>query len=114
MAKRKKNAAVRKWTTDEIALLKKLYPENSIPELAKMLGRAVPTIKHKAYELEIKRKSWHEKLWTSEEIKLLRELYPTCEDIQDIAERIGRSPNAVRVKAYDLGLSKLRKPHDRL
>ncbi len=107
MAKSKRGLG-RKWTAKEVTLLKELYPECPIPEIAKRLGRTVVAITRKAFSLEIKRKSWCDKLWTSEELQLLRELYPTHEDIQDIAERIGRSPGTVRVKAYSIGLKKLR------
>ncbi len=104
----------RKWTAKEVALLKELHPECPIGEIAKRLGRTVNAVMVKASCLGLKRKSYLEKLWTAEELQLLRELYPTHEDIQDLAERIGRPPNGVRKKAYSIGLSKLRKPYDRL
>ena len=106
MAKSKRGHG-RKWTAKEAALLKELYPECPIPEIAKRLGRTVAAITGKAYSLRINRKSWCDKLWTAEELQLLRELFSTHEDIQDIAERIGRSPNEVRAKAHYLGFSRL-------
>ncbi len=111
MAKSKRGHG-RKWTAKEVALLKELYPECPIPEIAKRLGRTVVAITGKARFLGINRKSWCDKLWTAEELQLLRELYQTHEDIQDIAERIGRSPNTVRVKAYNLGFSKRRRTYN--
>ena len=39
------------WTAEEMALLKELYPVKPIPELAKMLGRNVPSVVDKAYSL---------------------------------------------------------------
>ena len=113
MAKSKRGHG-RKWTAKEVALLKELYPECPFGEIAKRLGRTVAAITGKARYLGIKRKNWCDKLWTAEEIQLLSQLYPTHEDIQDLAERIGRPPNGVRKKAYSIGLSKLRKPYDRL
>lgn len=107
MAKSKRGIG-RKWTAKEVALLKELYPECPIPEIAKRLGRTVAAITGRARYLELKRKSYLDKLWTAEEIQLLRELYPTHEDIQDIAERIGRSPAMVRAKAYSIGLRRHR------
>jgi predicted transcriptional regulator len=94
------------WTPEDIAVLKELYPTCPIGEIAKKLGRTVTAVRSRAIQLGIKRKSYLEKVWTAEELQLLRELYPTHEDIQDIAERIGRSPSAVRGKANYLGLSK--------
>jgi hypothetical protein len=113
MAKSKRGHG-RKWTAEEVALLKELYPECPIGEIAKRLGRTVAAITGKACYLRLKRKSYLDKLWTAEELQLLRELYPTHEDIQDIAERIGRSPSGVSGKAHNIGLSKLRKPYGRL
>jgi hypothetical protein len=96
----------RKWTAKEVALLKELYPECPIPKIAKRLGRTTSTVKNRAYQLGLKRKSSLGKLWTAEEIQLLRELYPTRKSVREVAERIGRSPNAVGAKAHYLGFSK--------
>jgi hypothetical protein len=107
MAKSKRGHG-RKWTAKEAALLKELYPECPIPEIAKRLGRTVAAITGKAYSLRINRKSWCDKLWTAQELQLLSQLYPMHEDIQDIAERIGRSPGTVVAKAYSIGLRRRR------
>jgi hypothetical protein len=111
MAKSKRGLG-HKWTAKELALLKELYPGCPIPEIAKRLGRTIAAITGKAHYLGLKRKSQLDKLWTAEELQLLSQLYPTHEDIQDIAERIGRSPAVVRAKAYDLGLNKRRRTYD--
>jgi len=107
MAKSKRGHG-RKWTAKEVALLKELYPECPIGEIAKRLGRTVAAITGKAHYLELKRKSYLAKPWTAEELQLLSQLYPIHKDVQDIAERIGRSPSAVRAKANYLGFSKHR------
>jgi len=111
MAKSKRGHG-RKWTADENALLRELYPESPIGEIAKRLGRTVAAITGKAHCLGLKKKSRLDKLWTAEQLQLLSQLYPTHEDIQDIAERIGRSPAVVRAKAYDLWLSKRHRTYD--
>jgi len=111
MAKSKRGYG-RKWTVKEVALLKELYPECPIGEIAKKLDRTVAAITGRACYLGLKRKSYLDKLWTAEELQMIRELYPTGEDIQEIAERIGRSPSTVRIKAHDLGFSKHRRPYD--
>lgn len=109
MAKSKRGRG-RIWTDKDVAILKELYPECPLPEIAQRLGRSVAAITGKAHSLGIKRKSWCDKLWTAEEVRLLRELYPTHEDLRDIAEKIGRSPAMVRAKAYNIGLT--RRPVD--
>jgi hypothetical protein len=103
MAKSKRGHG-RKWTAKEVALLKELYPQCPIGEIATKLGRTVSAITGKACYLGLKRKSYLDRRWTAEELELVRKLYPTHEDIQDIAERIGRSPSAVIGKAYFIGL----------
>ena len=110
MAKGKRGHG-RKWTAKEVALLKELYPECPIGEIAKKLDRSVAAIENRAHQVGIKRKSYLEKLWTAEELQLVSELYLT-KDIQDIAERIGRSPSTIRAKAHDLGFSKRRRTYD--
>ena len=45
--------------------------------------------------------------WTKDEVKLLKELYPD-NSARDIANELGRTVTAVRVKAYKLGLCERR------
>ena len=104
-----------KWTPEEDALLKELYPECPIPEIAKRLGRTVSAVKNHAHQLGIRRKNYLENLeerWTAEELQLLRELYSTCESTRELAEKIGRSPNAVMGKANSIGLSRRHRTYD--
>lgn len=104
MAKRKKTVP-REWTMEETELLKQLYPVRPISEVAKKLGRTIPSVQHKAYSLGVKTRRYVEKLWTAEELQLIRKLYPTSTSALKIAEKIGRPLGAVRQKAYNLGLS---------
>jgi Zn-dependent peptidase ImmA (M78 family) len=101
-----------RWTPEDIALLKELYPECPLGEIAKRLGRTVNAVANRAHQLGIKRKSYLDKLWTAEELQLLSQLYPTHEGIQNIAERIGRSPAMVRAKAHKLGFIKHHRIYD--
>ena len=43
--------------------------------------------------------------WTAKEVVLLKELYPEC-PFDEIAKRLGRSVNAVKQRAYSLGLKR--------
>jgi len=103
----------RKWTADENALLRELYPESPLPEIAKRLGRTVNAVKNRAHQLGIKRKNWCDRLWTAEELEMLRELYPTCKNKREVAEKIGRPWGSVRQIASNLGLSKRKQQHRR-
>jgi hypothetical protein len=111
MAKNKRGHG-RIWTAKEVALLKELYPECPIPEIAKKLGRSVASVKQRAYSLGLKRKSYLQKLWTAEELQMLRELYPTCESTRELAEKIGRPWGSVRQIASNLGITKGNRPID--
>ena len=111
MAKKRKILA-KPWTAEEIALLKELYPTSPIDELAQRLGRTAASVKHRAYSLGVKRKSWRDRLWTAEELKMLRELYPNCKSTREIARKIGRPWGSVRQIASNLGISKINRPRD--
>ena len=92
------------WTAKELALLKKLYPHCKCPlDVAKQLGRPLTTVRQKAYDLGIKMEK--SRMWSAVELKLLRELYPV-QSLKELAEQLGRSPEAVRVRARAMGLWK--------
>jgi len=109
--KRKKRYEGR-WTPQEMAVLKELYPESPVAEIATRLGRTVSAVENRAHQLGVKRKSWSDRLWTAEETELLKQLYPNRGNIEEIAERIGRSPAMVRAKAHKLGFVKRHKIYD--
>jgi hypothetical protein len=113
MAKSKRGHG-RRWTAKEVALLKELYPESPISEVARRLDRTVVAIMGRAHFLGIKRKNYVARLWTAEELRLLRELYPTGKKIRDIAARIGRSPATVMAKANSIGLRRRRIDYGKL
>jgi hypothetical protein len=54
MAKRKKRVT-KLWTKKEIGTLKKLFPNNSTPTVAKKLGRTESSVMHKAMRLKLKK-----------------------------------------------------------
>jgi len=102
------------WSKKDIEKLKRLYPNLPTDEVAKILGRTVKAVKHKAYALGIKKqrdyfvrngKKINRKRWTDEEIKILRELYPK-ESAKSIAKKLGRPVNSIWIKAERLGLTK--------
>lgn len=46
------------------------------------------------------------KIWAREEISYLQENFPICEDLNNVAEKLGRSLDSVKSKAYKLGLKR--------
>lgn len=102
------------WTARDIALLAELYSTCNNRDLAGRLGRSEWSIVGKARELGLtkdygrgyRRRSGESRPWSTEETNLLRMLYPTTPN-EDIAERIGRTRNAVHMKARQLQLRKM-------
>jgi len=58
-------------------------------------------LREKARELGLQKKSF--RLWSKKDLDILKRLY-TIEELQVIAEKLGRSISAVRGKAHKLGL----------
>lgn len=92
------------WTEKEIYTLKQLYPNTSVEDIARTLGRTPSAVQVRAAVLHLKKE--HSKdVWTEKEIVLLKELFPEAtNDI--IADRMGRSIDAVKSIAKRLGLKK--------
>jgi hypothetical protein len=103
------------WTEDEVARLIKLYPTNSNKDLAVIYGRSVWGVTGKARELNLKKDytgSYQRQSplscakWSTKEMGLLRKLFLTTAN-EEIAERIGRSLDAIANKARKMGLRKI-------
>ena len=109
-----RKTVAREWSAEETTLLKELYPVKPVCEVAKTLGRTIPSIQHKAYSLGVKTRRYVQKLWTAEELELLKKLYPTSTSSREVADKIGRPWGAVRQKAYNLTLGNRPRTFDRL
>lgn len=102
------------WTARDIALLAELYPTCNNRDLADRLGRSEWAVVGKArglgltkdYRRGYRRRSGEPCPWSSEETDLLHMLYPTTPN-EEIAERMGRSRDAVHMKARRLQLRKM-------
>ena len=75
MAKKTKRIQ-RKWSKDELKLLKKLFPIKETKEVAEILGRSLTSVHTKAFESGLK-KAYLPPRWTASETKLLKKLYRT-------------------------------------
>jgi len=104
------------WTEAEVARLIKLYPKTRNRDLVVEFGRSVLGIIGKARGLGLKKDCaggyrWQQSLnpmpWSTEETNLLRRLFPTTPN-EEIAERIGRSLDAIANKARKMGLRKMK------
>jgi hypothetical protein len=95
----------RPWTADDEAELRRLFPTMTNAELARELDRTLESIMVRSRSLGLYRKGparFPRKRWTREEERLLIRLwkkYPRGE----IARRLGRTPDAVGLRAKSLG-----------
>ena len=90
------------WLTQEIRLLKKMYPDNNKRDIANKLGRTVGAVETKAYKLGFSKKP---RVWSKRELNLLKKLYPN-KMAKEIADQIGRSVQATQMRIRKLGLKK--------
>jgi hypothetical protein len=106
----------KKWTEEEVRLLKKFYPSTISNEklLKKFSGRNLSSLAHKACKLGIKRGKYlpedrNGRKWTEDEINMVRAFYGQVEDrwIQDFFPN--RSIGAIKRIALKHGPKKKRK-----
>lgn len=89
------------WTSEQIDLLKQLYPLYSNNELATILKHPKNSVSNKAIELGLKKQKW----WTNEEIDLLNKYYSTlgAKELNNMFLPY-RSVNSIKKKAHELGI----------
>lgn len=93
------NLAVRPWTAEEDEILRERYLAAGPTALATQLGRSTHAVKHRGQVLGLSRQRvprWHpwEEAW-------LRDYLPR-RSWKDLAEHLGRTGTAVRIKAKQL------------
>lgn len=102
------------WTIREEELLTELYPTHSNRDLAVRLGRSEWAILGEARALGLakdhggsyRQQRSEGRPWSGREIELLRVLYPIM-PCEEVAEQLGRSHDAVKMKARKLELRKM-------
>jgi hypothetical protein len=101
----------RRWTEEEVEILKKHYSEMGPYEIAKLLGRSISAIKHKASRLGLKWlnrkvKTWTYRPWSKEEVEILKRMYEYA-PIDEILKALpGRAWSSIKHEANELGLSR--------
>jgi DNA-binding CsgD family transcriptional regulator len=99
-----------KWTAEDIARLRELYPDHNNKEIAQMLGFTAFAVDSKAHNMGLYKSREHLKkigrgVWTAEQDAQLRELYPDHTN-EEIAQMLGFSVITVKNKAFIMGLHK--------
>jgi hypothetical protein len=90
------------WSKREEALLRKMYPDNNMREIADKIGRSISAVTGRAHKLGI---SEPKRIWSKKELNLLRKLYPT-KTAEQLADRMGRTVLATRLRIVKMGLRK--------
>lgn len=99
-----KTALRRKWTSEQIRLLRQLYSKQSDQQLAKRRGHSERAVATMAHRLGLKNNKNH-RPWSDDQIRKLKGCY--CQlDSKAIAVKKGRSVADVRAQAHNLGISK--------
>jgi hypothetical protein len=92
----------RRWSEDEIKLLKRLYPRGGAREISEQTGRPVAAVRQKARALGLPKKLH---AWSKKDLNLLKKLYPS-KTAQQIADQMGRSLPAIQRRIQRFGLRK--------
>jgi len=99
----------KKWTDEDILLLKASLLVHPIPEVAKILGRGVFAVKKKMTQLGLKSTKRVETVrsncWTDREVRILKTWSAKGWTANRIAKKIGKTEKAVNVKASKLKIS---------
>lgn len=93
-----------KWEQWEIDYLKEKYQTQSVEKTAKALNRTASGVNSKASALGIaKRNNSRHRKWTQKELEYLEDSWGTI-SIESIATNLGRTKDAVQLKASRIGL----------
>jgi DNA-binding CsgD family transcriptional regulator len=100
----KERPGFKEWTAREDRQLRQLYPKHTPTEIAERLGRTLSSVRGRMYKIGILvRRTPKPPTWTAKEDRLLKQLYGR-RTLEEIAERLGRSVNAVKLRASRTGV----------
>lgn len=95
--------AARSWTPEEDAKLRKLFGTMPASKLAARFGRTGPAVSLRAAKLGLASEA--PRRWTAKELELLAKLRRAGKSYEEIAGRLGRSVDAVHVRANKMKLN---------
>lgn len=99
-----KNSNIKKWTEEEINILKTLSTEKTSYEIAEILNKTERQVYEKAKKLGITLNRDKNNLWTEDDTKTLIDIHDKYE-LHIIAQVMDRAEYTIRQKANELGLS---------
>ena len=93
------------WTPEQDQFLREHWQEMSDEEMAEAVGHPASSIHSRRCRLGlIERKGYRGKDWSKEELDYIREVWGE-KTIPEIARKLGRSIDAVKVKAFRMGFT---------
>lgn len=107
------------WTPAEEKLLAEIWDPDAAKAVAEQLGRSVGAVRNKAKALGLYRHPRRDftpadrtgkpraPAWSPEDVATMKAEYETCADVGVLADRLGRSRDAVILKAGVLGLHRV-------
>jgi 5-methylcytosine-specific restriction endonuclease McrA len=107
IARKQSQGVSRRWNSDELLTIQREYPIVGPTRVALLLGRSIASIRAKAVELGLHRDNWK---WSDDEVAYLSEHLHGYRQLLRISEVLGRSPDAVWLKARQVGLSSAIRP----
>lgn len=101
---KKERPGFKEWTAREDGQLRQLHRTLKPAEIAERLGRTLASVRKRMYTsglLTVQKSK--PPVWTADEDQLLKKLYGR-QTIAEIASRLGRSANAVKLRANRMGM----------
>jgi hypothetical protein len=93
---------MRKWTEEEVSVVRGLYGKVPTKEIAKKLGKTVRQVQDKAKDLGLT-------AWTEEQLEVLRK-HAKERTVAELAQMLNKYPMVVAKKLGELGLEPARPP----
>ena len=99
----KKSNGRRRWSEDDINLLRELYPVMSTCQLSQRLDRPLTAVRQRAYEMGLKTDGFN--YWSKKDEQFLKKHF-SRRSTKSMAKELDRSLQAVKGKAQRMGLKK--------
>lgn len=95
------------WSESEHHQLRELYPRRRTPEVARLLGRSIKSVRSRAKILGLHKNADNGRHlpWTADDDELLRRVYPHISTVK-VARQLGRTVISTYHHAFILGLHK--------
>jgi IS30 family transposase len=98
----------KKWTEEDIKILKAALHVQPVSETAKILGRSEYAVRKKMYKIglhvQVREQTLREHDWKEDEVKTLKDSVKQGLSTSEISELLGRTEDSIRAKAARIEL----------